>query len=274
MGDMQETVIIIEDFFDDKEIEFLISDIELFSYAFQHFRDDLGDYGSSLDPFEMLSIAPGSPIRTSKAEYLTARWKYIEDKLNIKIDDEYKDQFSNIVFEKIPKSLRQLVPHQEQTLYLFNEQYIVKDPGSQIAFRWHTDENEQLIAIPSSLRQHYFSVWCNLDAVSKSNGTISFRQNVHLHILKYPVCSTESPINIEQLFKSDLIEPDENEVGCELVLNKGCVVLFASNVWHRSGINEQDSTRRVLYAQYSLRPITISLGSSDGDAPLAYSVPC
>jgi hypothetical protein len=168
-----ETVIVVENFLSEEEITFLLSDIELFSYCYDHFRDDLSEYGSALDPFEMINIAPNSSIRSTKNDYLRARWKYVEEKMNINIDQAYSDEFNSLVFVKFPSLIKSFGISE---LFLFNEQYIVKDPDSMIAFRWHRDESEQLNAFLTE-KPRYFSLWCNLDNVNNQNGTISFRNS-------------------------------------------------------------------------------------------------
>ncbi len=65
--------------------------------------------------------------------------------------------------------------------------------------------------------------------------------------------------------------PDEDELGVELALSAGDVVLFGSNVYHRSGANLTAAARRVYYAQFSGQVITAPGANKN---PLCFAVKC
>ena len=106
------------------------------------------------------------------------------------------------------------------TVYLFNEHYVVKPPRSGTEFGWHADRDLQLCGGDAA---RYVSCWCPLDDVDEANGCLAVR------------------------------DADGGEVS--LRCRAGDVVLLKDDVEHRSGPNGSHRPRRALYAQYSDAPI-------------------
>jgi hypothetical protein len=132
---------------------------------------------------------------------------------------------------------------------LFNEHYVVKPAESAIEFGWHTDENEQLQMCLNKPVLPYVSLWVPLCDTSEDNGT--------LEIL--PRSAPQPPAGADKshpFFEATSGKEDTTAVGASLCARRlavraGGVVLFASDVWHRSGANRSTSARQVFYAQYS-----------------------
>ena len=132
------------------------------------FDIDLSETGAALDIFEDSNIPTDSLARTRQFEYFCERWKN-----TCALFDNEKEVIMNILMVKLPRILSSALGITEP-LFLFNEHYVVKDPDSNLAFRWHTDSNEQLAALSEVQRPEYYSFWCPLDEVSADNGTIVF----------------------------------------------------------------------------------------------------
>lgn len=178
--------------------------------------------------------------------------------------------------------------------WLFNEQYVVKPPRSTEAeFGWHTDRGEQLALYSSpAARTPYLACWCALDDMREENGTLRMVNEPELREWQAQQSSassdagpTASPIPAAEWLASH---------STPVVVPAGSVVLFDGDVWHASSGNRSDQPRRVLYTQYSLKPIgdrlpddeasTEALCSSCGGsscvahsrtwAPLSFAIPC
>eukprot|EP01040_Poterioochromonas_malhamensis_P002883 gene2883-3067_t len=273
-----EVVFVIEDFLNLKEIDLLNEDIDMFRKVFreQFNQSDLGDYGSAIDPFEFQNILPSSSIRIQQDSYLNSRWKTVEESSCKEINSGIKEVFSSVVFTKIPQIISAYLFHcnYQQNLFLFNEQYIVKDTESSIAFRWHRDADEQFSATLDHEKPLYISIWCNLDPVSKVNGTIAFQKSANI-IRVQGGNETEEHKNLNFFSTSSSPPPNEDEEGIELDLPKGSLVIFGSQVWHRSGINQSNSARRVFYTQYSTEPITLKEKHKPQsiETPISFAIP-
>lgn len=174
-----------------------------------------------------------------------------------------------------------------ERVYLFNEHYITKGVGSNVAFRWHRDGDEQLAMSMSIDLPEYYSCWVALDDVTISNGCLFFRPQDKVEEWD-AVASSGQGLNLmyhrskekdkkkhrdEDMVGDDQSNPEEEDVGTPIEVAAGSVVLFSSSMWHRSSVNITEAPRRVLYVQYSLgEPIT---SSGDGKAqPLCFAVPC
>lgn len=272
-------VFVIEDFLHSQEIDLLKEDIDMFRRVFteQFDQNDLGDYGSAIDPFEFQNIFPNSSIRIQQESYLNSRWKTVEESLCKEVNPAIKEVFSSIVFTKIPQILSAVLfdCNDQQNLFLFNEQYIVKDVDSSIAFRWHRDADEQFSATLDHEKPLYISIWCNLDPVSKVNGTIAFEKSANIiRVRRGNETEEHKSLNFFSTTSSSS-PPNEDEEGIELDLPKGSLVMFGSQIWHRSGINQSNSARRVFYTQYSTEPITLKEKHKPQsiETPISFAIP-
>ena len=128
---------------------------------------DLSNMGASIDLFEGSLISEDNPIRISEDSFFAERWKQ-----SVTVPDIHSI-IKQVILAKLP-SLVKLLYHIPDSLFLFNEHYVVKNVDSNLEFRWHTDANEQLPSFPVDARPTYWSVWCPLQDVSPLNGTIAF----------------------------------------------------------------------------------------------------
>lgn len=125
------------------------------------------------------------------------------------------------------------------------------------------DSDLQLAACFAS--SEYTSMWCPLDDVYPENGTLTL---IPLHDTAAGDAVSEDP---------DATDPSHDPPSAvTLTLSAGDVVLFDSNVWHRSGPNDSGEKRRVLYAQYAPGTVTTTglqkpIGTGQ---PICFAVPC
>jgi ectoine hydroxylase-related dioxygenase (phytanoyl-CoA dioxygenase family) len=129
------------------------------------------------------------------------------------------------------------------TVYLFNEQYVVKAAERGMAFGWHQDSGFILYPHPS-----YLTCWIPLDDVTEANGTV--------YVLPYPRAGTSDVVEHRRDERSnDLIGYFGDDPGDPVVVPAGSIICFSSTVLHRGGPNTTDRPRRVYIAQYSAQPI-------------------
>jgi ectoine hydroxylase-related dioxygenase (phytanoyl-CoA dioxygenase family) len=138
-----------------------------------------------------------------------------------------------------------------ETVYLFNEQYVVKAAERGMTFSWHQDS--AFIDYPHS---PYLTCWITLDDVNEANGTV--------HLLPYSRARTREVVrHVRDERTHDLIGYFGDDPGDPVIAPAGSVVCFASTVLHRSGPNTTGRIRRVYLAQYSTEPIL----TADGTRP-------
>ena len=219
---------------------------------------DLSELGCSLDVFENSVLNDNHRARYDPDAYFRERWHE-----NIPEEND-AEAMRNFLLRKLPSIISKI--HSCEKLHIFNESYIVKEPDSQIAFRWHADANEQLAAVFPLHRTEYFSAWCPLDKATAANGTIAFSNNTNIIELEMSSHASSNAYDSSSLtFLTDDHEknnicPSEDDGGLMLTAEIGTIVIFSSNTWHRSGHNRTLYPRRVLYIQYS--PIVISTTSA------------
>ena len=59
------------------------------------------------------------------------------------------------------------------TVYLFNEQWVVKGADQGMKFAWHQDSGYVKAFDPATTHPPYLTCWCALDDMTEANGTIS-----------------------------------------------------------------------------------------------------
>lgn len=129
------------------------------------------------------------------------------------------------------------------TVYLFNEQYVVKAAERGMRFGWHQDSG--FIGYPHA---PYLTCWIPLDDVSEANGTVS--------LLPYARAGTREVVeNVRDEETNDMIGYSGDDAGDPVVVPAGSIACFSSTVFHRSGPNTTDRVRRVYVAQYSAEPV-------------------
>jgi ectoine hydroxylase-related dioxygenase (phytanoyl-CoA dioxygenase family) len=131
------------------------------------------------------------------------------------------------------------------TVYLFNEQYVVKAADKDTKFGWHQDSG-----YVGHYHKPYLSCWCALDDMSEENGTIS--------VLPYE----RAGMKPDDLFDHEVEEGTNDKVGYRgsdpgipVIVPAGSIVAFSSRTFHRSGANKTNRMRRSYLAQYSVEPI-------------------
>jgi ectoine hydroxylase-related dioxygenase (phytanoyl-CoA dioxygenase family) len=129
------------------------------------------------------------------------------------------------------------------TVYLFNEQYVVKAAERGMRFGWHQDSG----FIPYA-HAPYLTCWIPLDDVGEANGTVN--------LLPYARAGTRDVVpHVRDEETNDMIGYSGDDAGDPVVVRAGSIVCFSSTVFHRSGPNTTDRMRRVYVAQYSAEPL-------------------
>jgi ectoine hydroxylase-related dioxygenase (phytanoyl-CoA dioxygenase family) len=136
-----------------------------------------------------------------------------------------------------------------ETVYLFNEQYVVKAAERGMKFGWHQDGG--FIDYPHA---PYLTCWITLDDVSEANGTV--------YLLPYARAGTREVVaHVRDQETNDMIGYSGADPGDPVIAPAGSIACFSSTVFHRSGPNTTDHVRRVYVAQYSAEPVLCEDGS-------------
>jgi ectoine hydroxylase-related dioxygenase (phytanoyl-CoA dioxygenase family) len=143
------------------------------------------------------------------------------------------------------------------TVYLFNEQYVVKTAEQGMQFSWHQDSGFIEYA-----HRPYLTCWIALDDMTEANGTA--------YLLPYSRAGTRDVVkHVRDQQSNDLIGYFGDDPGDPLIVPARSIACFSSTLFHRSGPNTTDRMRRVYVAQYSAEPI---LGE-DGSRPRMLAEP-
>ncbi len=134
-------------------------------------------------------------------------------------------------------------------VYLFNEQWVVKNAEQGMQFGWHQDSRYVMRSHPDAKHPPYLTCWVTLDDVSEINGTV--------HLLPHSRGGTKETIFSHELEpgSNDLIAYRGEDPGDPLIVPVGTIVGFSSYVFHRSGPNTTNRMRRIYLPQYSAAPI-------------------
>jgi ectoine hydroxylase-related dioxygenase (phytanoyl-CoA dioxygenase family) len=143
------------------------------------------------------------------------------------------------------------------TVYLFNEQYVVKAAERGMKFSWHQDSGFiEYAHLP------YLTCWVALDDMTEANGTV--------YLLPYSRAGTRSVVkHVRDRETGDLIGYFGDDPGDPVIVPAGSIACFSTTLFHRSGPNTTNRTRRVYVAQYSAEPIL----SEDGSRPRMLAEP-
>ena len=129
------------------------------------------------------------------------------------------------------------------TVYLFNEQYVIKAAERGMKFGWHQDSG----FIPYAHRP-YLTCWIALDDVTEANGTV--------YLLPYSRAGTREVVeHVRDEETNDLIGYFGDDPGDPVIVPAGSIACFSSTLFHRSGPNMTGRMRRVYLAQYSAEPL-------------------
>ena len=143
------------------------------------------------------------------------------------------------------------------TVYLFNEQYVVKAAEQGMSFSWHQDSG-----FIDDSHAPYLTCWIALDDVTEANGTV--------YLLPYSRAGTRDVVKHTRDEESnDLVGYSGDDPGDPVIVPAGSIACFSSTLLHRSGPNTTDRMRRVYVAQYSAEPIL----SDDGSRPRRLAEP-
>ena len=127
--------------------------------------------------------------------------------------------------------------------FIFNEQFVMKEPNTQSSFNWHQDSG-----YINFDHKPYLTTWLALDDTHSLNGPLSI---IPTNI------GTTSEVLIHQWSdksKDLFIEVDEAKAKT-LHVAAGALVVFSSLTPHASGANQSSKTRTAYLAQYSSEPI-------------------
>jgi ectoine hydroxylase-related dioxygenase (phytanoyl-CoA dioxygenase family) len=129
------------------------------------------------------------------------------------------------------------------TVYLFNEQYVVKAAEHGMTFSWHQDSG-----YVEYEHQPYLTCWIALDDVTEANGTV--------YLLPYSRAGTRNVVkHVRDEETNDLVGYFGDDPGDPVIVPAGSIACFSSTVLHRSGANTTDRMRRVYVAQYTAEPL-------------------
>jgi ectoine hydroxylase-related dioxygenase (phytanoyl-CoA dioxygenase family) len=135
------------------------------------------------------------------------------------------------------------------TVYLFNEQFVVKAAETGMTFSWHQDSG--FIEYP---HRPYLTCWIALDDMAEANGTA--------YVLPYARAGTRDVVpHVRDEASNDLVGYFGDDPGDPVIVPAGSIVCFSSTLLHRTGANTTDRMRRVYVAQYSAEPILNEAGS-------------
>ena len=125
------------------------------------------------------------------------------------------------------------------TVYLFNEQYVVKAAERGMKFSWHQDSG-----FVEYEHRPYLTCWIALDDVTEANGTV--------YLLPYSRAGTRDVLeHVRDGETNDLVGYFGDDPGDPVIVPAGSIACFSSTLFHRSGPNTTDRIRHVYLAQYT-----------------------
>ena len=140
------------------------------------------------------------------------------------------------------------------TVYLFNEQWVVKGAEQGMKFAWHQDSGYVNFRDPGNSHAPYLTCWCALDDMSRANGTIS--------VLPHDRAGTRDTVlpHRHEPGTNDLVGYEGDDPGELLEMPAGSVAVFSSTSLHRSSANTTRRLRRAYLTQYCRVPIYSASG--------------
>ena len=135
------------------------------------------------------------------------------------------------------------------TVYLFNEQWVVKGAEQGMKFAWHQDSGYVRFRDPGNTHAPYLTCWCALDHMSRENGTIS--------VLPHGRAGSRNTVftHRHEPGSNDLVGYEGDDPGELCEMPAGSVAVFSSTSLHRSGANTTPQLRRAYLTQYTREPI-------------------
>jgi len=212
--------------------------------------------------FLVLEDFVSSGVLLELKESLNSIFKEIDKELN-----RVKQSYDNKHYDDISKAGRQFIKNQssyypaiqkylkskpikevvtkllEGDAFIFNEQFVIKEPNTPSSFNWHQDSG-----YINFDHKPYLTTWLALDDTHSLNGPLS--------VIPTNIGTTAEVLTHQWSDKSkDLfIEVDEDKVKT-LHVTAGTLVVFSSLTPHASGANQSSRTRTAYLAQYSSEPI-------------------
>lgn len=146
------------------------------------------------------------------------------------------------------------------TVYLFNEQWVVKGAEQGMKFAWHQDSGYVQFRDPGNSHAPYLTCWCALDDMTGANGTIS--------VLPHHRVGSRDTVfpHRREPGTNDLVGYEGDDPGELVEMPAGSVAVFQSTSLHRSGANTTNRLRRAYLTQYSTEPIRSANGELWGQA--------
>ena len=147
-----------------------------------------------------------------------------------------------------------------ETVFLFNEQWVVKGAEQGMKFAWHQDSGYVNFRDPGNTHRPYLTCWCALDDMTQENGTISVMPHGRVGSR-----STVFPHRHEP-GSNDLVGYEGDDSGVLVEMPAGSIAVFTSTSLHRSGANTTSRLRRAYLTQYTREPLRSSNGELWGQA--------
>lgn len=135
------------------------------------------------------------------------------------------------------------------TVYLFNEQWVVKGARQGMKFAWHQDSGYVNFRDPGNVHKPYLTCWCALDDMTRANGAIAVMPHSRVGSRGVVFKHRREPGS------NDLVGYDGDDAGVLCEMPAGSVAVFSSTSLHRSGANATPTMRRAYLTQYSAEPI-------------------
>ena len=127
--------------------------------------------------------------------------------------------------------------------FIFNEQFVIKEPRTPSSFNWHQDSGYINFA-----HKPYLTTWLALDETHSLNGPLS--------VIPTNLETTPEVLTHQWSDKSkDLFILVDEAKAKTLHVSAGSLVVFSSLTPHSSGSNQSSSSRSAYLAQYSSEPI-------------------
>ena len=127
--------------------------------------------------------------------------------------------------------------------FIFNEQFVVKEPNTPSSFNWHQDSG-----YINFEHKPYLTTWLALDDTHSLNGPLS--------VIPTNLGADAKVLTHQWSDKSkDLFILVDEAKAKTLHVSAGSLVVFSSLTPHASGANHSSRTRSAYLAQYSSEPI-------------------
>ena len=130
------------------------------------------------------------------------------------------------------------------TVFLFNEQWVVKGADQGMKFAWHQDSGYVKAFDPATTHTPYLTCWCALDDMTEANGTIS--------VLPHDVLGTRNHIfdHEREEGTNDLIGYAGAESGEVITMGAGSIAVFEHELASKRTQYHRPAATRLPYAVF------------------------